>query len=35
MCMNLIKTKKIYIYIYIYFDIHDVRNKLKYAEIHN
>ena len=33
MCMNLIKTK--YIYIYIYFDIHDVRNKLKYAEIHN
>ena len=34
MCMNLIKTK-IYIYIYIYIDIHDVRNKLKYAEIHN
>ena len=34
MCMNLIKTN-IYIYIYIYIDIHDVRNKLKYAEIHN
>ena len=32
MCMNLIKTN---IYIYIYIDIHDVRNKLKYAEIHN
>ena len=32
--MNLIKTN-IYIYIYIYIDIHDVRNKLKYAEIHN